>query len=361
MKKKTPLLGVKLTGGLEEEMTSWAGVSLAIELWRKSGAMEITERVLPQKKSSKGLTPGQMVESFILLSALGGDCVDDMEKLRQDKGLAAMLGYTPPASETARQWLDKFHEEELMEGRPLQGSFLPPESNRLAGLKEVNRRQIWAYIEAVRPGWDVTFDIDAHLVETSKADAKYCYEGHKAFQPAVVTWAETGLVMADEFREGNVPASRGIKGLVDESYEMLPPGPWRVRVRSDSAAYEQKNLDHWQDRGWEFAVSADMSPQLKQEVEGQRGNGRYGNKRRGGRSENGLRCPMCPAGDTRRGMLHPIAMWRSGYAGSKETYLKMGPRCVTMLWQATFGIWKGKLYWNGSEAKLVLLSISTIF
>ncbi|HAZ31303.1 MAG TPA: hypothetical protein DCY61_01175 [Dehalococcoidia bacterium] len=27
---------------------------------------------------------------------------------------------------------------------------------------------------------------------------------------------------------------------------MLPPGPWRVRVRSDSAAYEQKNLDHWQ-------------------------------------------------------------------------------------------------------------------
>lgn len=153
-----------------------------------------------------------------------------MEKLRQDKGLAAMLGYTPPASETARQWLDKFHEEELMEGRPLQGSFLPPESNRLAGLKEVNRRLIWAYIEAVRPGWDVTFDIDAHLVETSKADAKYCYEGHKAFQPIEVTWAETGLVMADEFREGNVPASRGIKGLVDESYEMLPPGPWRVEI-----------------------------------------------------------------------------------------------------------------------------------
>jgi hypothetical protein len=64
MKKKTLLLGVKLTGGLEEEMTSWAGISLAIELWRKCGAMEKTERVLPQKKSSKGLTTGQMVESF---------------------------------------------------------------------------------------------------------------------------------------------------------------------------------------------------------------------------------------------------------------------------------------------------------
>ena len=265
--KEKPLLGVELTGGLEEEMTPWAGVSLPIELWRKCGAMEIAERVLPQKKSPRGLTPGQMVESFILLSALGGDCIDDMERLRQDKGLAAMLGYTLPAPETARQWLDRFHDEELMLGRPLQGAFIPPESRPSAGLKEINRREIWAYVEAVRPGCEVTFDIDAQLVETSKENARYCYEGYKAFQPIEVTWAETGLVMADEFREGNVPASRDIKRLVDESYDMLPPGSWEVRVRSDSAAYEQKNLDHWHNRGWKFAVSADMSLQLKQEIE----------------------------------------------------------------------------------------------
>ena len=267
MKKTESLLGVKLTGGLEEEVTPWAGVSLLIELGRKCGAMEAAKRVLPPKKLPKGLTEDGMVESFVVLSALGGECIDDMEQLRQDKGLSVILGYTPPASETARQWLDKFHDEELMAGRPLQGSFLPPESSRLAGLKEVNRGVIGAYVEAVRPGWDVTFDIDAQLVETSKANALYCYEGYRAFQPMEVTWAETGLVTADEFRDGNVPASRGIKRLVDESYEMLPPGPWRVWVRSDSAAYEQGNLDHWQDRGWKFAVSADMSPHLRQEIE----------------------------------------------------------------------------------------------
>ena len=37
-------------------------------------------------------------------------------------------------------------------------------------------------------------------------------------------------------------------------------------MRSDSAAYEQNTLDHWQGRGWRFAVSADMSPQLRQET-----------------------------------------------------------------------------------------------
>ncbi len=125
MKKKESLLGVKLTGGLEEEMTPWAGVSLLIELWRRCGAMEAAKRVLPPKKSPKGLTQEQMVESFILLSALGGDCLEDMKQLRQDKGLAVVLGYTPPVAEIAQQWLDKFHDEEMMVGQPLQGSFFP--------------------------------------------------------------------------------------------------------------------------------------------------------------------------------------------------------------------------------------------
>jgi hypothetical protein len=49
---------------------------------------------------------------------------------------------------------------------------------------------------------------------------------------------------------------------MDEAYGMLPPGPWQVKVRSDSAAYQQEVLDHWDSRGWEFAVSADMSRHL---------------------------------------------------------------------------------------------------
>lgn len=54
--------------------------------------------------------------------------------------------------------------------------------------------------------------------------------------------------------------------IVDEAYEILPPGLWKVRVRSDSAAYQQDDFEYWDNKGWEFAVSADMSPQLKQEI-----------------------------------------------------------------------------------------------
>jgi hypothetical protein len=114
----------------------------------------------------------------------------------------------------------------------------------------------------------VTLDVDAHLVESAKRAAQPTYQGFRGYQPLLVQWAEAGLVLADEFRDGNVPASRNIRELVDEAYDSLPAGEWRadarrVQVRSDSAAYQQAVLDHWDGRGWRFAVSADMTPQLR--------------------------------------------------------------------------------------------------
>jgi hypothetical protein len=269
MGRRRTNLGIDYVGGLKDESTAFAGAGLLVELYRESGVSSMAERTLPQKESGKGLRQWQMVESFVLLSALGGECLDDMRRLREDGGLAALLGYRPPASETARQWLDRFHDQELMSERPAQGSFLPAESSGLAGLREVNKRVIQAYVEAVKPNKEVTLDVDAHLVETSKANAQYCYDGYKAYQPMEVEWAETGLLLSDEFREGNVPASKDIRRVVGEAYGALPPGEkWKVRVRSDSAAYEPEGiLDHWHGEGWEFAVSADMSVQLRAAIE----------------------------------------------------------------------------------------------
>ena len=67
------------------------------------------------------------------------------------------------------------------------------------------------------------------------------------------------LLLADEFQEGDVPAFRDIPRLVDKAYETLPPGSWRVNVRSDSAGYQQECLEYWQEREWRFTMSADMS------------------------------------------------------------------------------------------------------
>jgi hypothetical protein len=260
-------LDIDLRGGLTEEVTPHAGSALLIELGRRSGVMAAAEKHLPARKSRKGLGHGQFVESFVLLSALGGDCLDDFDGLRRDRGLAALLGYDLPAAATARPWLDRFHEPERLEPRPAQGSFIPLESSWLAGLRAVVRHAVHAYVTSQAPGPEVTLDVDAHLVESAKREALPTSEGYRGYQPLLVSWAETGLVLADEFRDGNVPAAVHIQELVDEAYASLPAGAWRVAVRSDSAGDQQEALDHWQERGWRFAVSADMSPQLRAAVE----------------------------------------------------------------------------------------------
>ena len=260
---------IEFEGGLEEEVTAHAGVGLLVETGRRSGVMAKADRVLPSKKNSKGLGQAQMVESFVLLSALGGECVEDFEHLRVDLGLEVLVGYSFPAPSTARSFLERFHDAEALAARPAQGSFIPRESAGLEGLRELVRQSLRAYVSAVKPDRALTMDVDAHLVASSKREALPTYEGFRGYQPLLVTWAETELVLADQFRDGNVLPGKGIAELVDEAYESLPAHPegWVVAVRSDSAAYDVKVLDHWTERGWCFAVSADMTKQLRAEID----------------------------------------------------------------------------------------------
>jgi hypothetical protein len=154
--------------------------------------------------------------------------------------------------------------------RPLQGSFIPGESAGLAGRGAVRDCSVKAYVAAVKPGREVTLDVDAHLVESSKREALLTYKGLGGYQPMLVVWAETHLVVADGFGDGNVPAGKDIAGMVDQGYGALPlrEGGWMVGVRGDSAAYDREVLDHWDGRGWKFGVSADMSVQSRAEIDG---------------------------------------------------------------------------------------------
>jgi hypothetical protein len=58
MKQRDEVMGVKIVGGLREASTPWAGVSLLVELFRRSGVDELANKVLPAKGSTKGLRQG---------------------------------------------------------------------------------------------------------------------------------------------------------------------------------------------------------------------------------------------------------------------------------------------------------------
>ena len=84
------------------------------------------------------------------------------------------------------------------------------------------------------------------------------YKGFKGYMPVVGHIGENGLVLGDEFREGNMPpAARNIEFL--KYCEMQMPRGKRIKAfRSDSAAYQAEIINHCEGNDMEFAIGTDL-------------------------------------------------------------------------------------------------------
>jgi hypothetical protein len=118
-----------------------------------------------------------------------------------------------------------------------------------------------------------TLDMDATLIETHKREALPCYKGFKAYQPLTCWWAEQGVVLHSEFRDGNVPAGyQQLRVLKDCLAAAAAAGVDKVCLRSDSAGYQQDLLlycGEGKDARFgviEFAVSADVTEEFRKAV-----------------------------------------------------------------------------------------------
>src|SRR5579875_3445721 len=81
-----------------------AGVPLA----GRAGSVQQHVRV---KERQRGYDEATFIESFVILNAAGGECLEDFERLREDAGLAELIGHEMPSPEAAWNFLRAFHEE----------------------------------------------------------------------------------------------------------------------------------------------------------------------------------------------------------------------------------------------------------
>ena len=116
-----------------------------------------------------------------------------------------------------------------------------------------------------------TLDHDGTIIESAKRSAAMTYQGTTGYQPSLVLWAEQDLIVADEFRDGNVPAGCGLLPVARRAFDALPETVELIYYRGDTASYNHELLN-WlrEEKNGRpraiFAVSADMSPQLKEAV-----------------------------------------------------------------------------------------------
>src|SRR5215469_10638656 len=82
---------------LQESLTAWGGVGLAVQAFRSLGLPASIGCHVPIKQRDRGYDEATMVESFVVLNALGGECLEDFTHLREDGGLKEMLRHGIPS------------------------------------------------------------------------------------------------------------------------------------------------------------------------------------------------------------------------------------------------------------------------
>jgi hypothetical protein len=263
----------------QELLTGFGGMPLLVQAFRSLGVGASVRRNLEIKQRQRGLDEASYVESFVILNAAGGDCLDDFQRLREDAGLAQMVGHEMPSPEAARKFLYGFHEEDRITQAQQslaigQVSYIPAESRPLHGLAEVNRDLVAEVGQRCPDQKIATIDLDATVIESWKKQAQPTYQGGRGYQPMLALWAETNLIVADEFRDGNVPALQAPRPVAARAFAALPETVQEFYFRGDSACYE-KDLIGWlrnEDRQGgpkgliRFGISVRMNPRLKQKM-----------------------------------------------------------------------------------------------
>lgn len=216
------------------------------------------------------------VASLVLLIVAGGEHVSDLAVLRGDGGLEKLIGFRPSSPTQAKEFLYRFHQG-------LDGHLLTPEEDAELSVKgraairpegpglqilEILLRRVVEAIQAKSPKRRATVDVDASIVEANKKQALMAYEGTVGYQPQMAWWAEQRVWIRDQFRDGNVPAAFGAKDFLVETFANLPEGIDELRMRGDSALYDEEALTWLDEQGIGFAVTAKMVPALAKVIEG---------------------------------------------------------------------------------------------
>ena len=259
----------------KEELTSWGGLPLLIRAVRSLRLPESIRQQVQIRRRERGFDEASMVESFLVLNAVGGECLEDFQHLRDDAGLAELVGHELPSPEAARAFLNQFHDDAKIEEAKAQlplgkVAYIPGENEALAGLGRVNRDLI---AELGRRSPDqkfATVDMDATIIESHKKDALMTYEGVPGYQPMLAVWAETMMVLTDQFRDGNVSAMQEPLPVAQAAFTALPDTVGEFYFRGDSACHEHRLIDWLRDETREngprgfigFAISARMSEAL---------------------------------------------------------------------------------------------------
>ncbi len=254
---------------LEEEkdlkLTSHAGLPLVHELFHRMNLPKLIRKHLKLKK--KGWGEEELLEVLISLGVVGGDHMSDIEILKKDPAFLALIRKKNglPSVKTVERFLKLFHEEqEKPEG---VDAWVPEESKALKNLSKIHRTTTQGLIE--KSGiTTATIENDATIIFSHKEEALGTYKGGIGYAPVVGMIAELGLILHDEFRDGNVPAAFEVTSFFKKCLSALPSTIQKIRTRLDGAYYNLEELiPYLKKKKIEFSITGKKSKSVIEWIE----------------------------------------------------------------------------------------------
>lgn len=223
------------------------GLVLPYEMAKAMKLPEVIDRELPAPGSGHGYRPSKFVIPLVLMLHGGGKKLEDLREIKGEPGLRELLGMKEmPASSTIGDWLRRM-------GQDAKG---------LPGLARVEKHGV-AEVLRRDARTEYTLDVDATVIEAEKEAAQWTYKKEKGYQPLLGFLFELGLILADEFRDGNVPAGAGALEFLELCQRMMPKGKRIAYYRADSASYQARVVNRCFADHVLFTITADQDRAVK--------------------------------------------------------------------------------------------------
>lgn len=236
-------------------ITSFGGCGLLREVLHKLGLIAEMKKFLLKQA---GYGDDVVIEALLLLLAGGGRCLSDWEYLKEELGFAQLFGACPSV-DTLERYLRRL--EITIPDRNSEAGQVGY-STLLERLHEILIKK--AYQLAGSPP-HLTLDMDTKITETKNREALFCYEKIKAYQPMSIYCPELRLILAHEFRDGNVSPQEGQQRMVERCQKLFPEV--HFTVRTDSAGYQNDFLDWMTRNRIRYYITADQPDGIQKYLE----------------------------------------------------------------------------------------------
>ena len=236
-----------------DKLTSRAGLLAIAQLMESLQLAERIDAHFPQPKSNRGFKPSVFVQTFILMQHEGSFHLDDVRHLSDDQALRAVLDLkNVPQASSLGAWLRRMGND----------------TESFSALQEINKIILKSALHKCQ---GITLDIDATEIVANKADAKWTYNKNQGYMPMVGHIAETGQIVACDFREGNAsPAKENLK-FIRQCQTSLPKDYFIKSLRIDAAGYQTNIIQYCDQENITYAIRAKMSTVIKSHINGLKG------------------------------------------------------------------------------------------